>query len=216
MTVDDRDQSGGTVFADADLLPFVNSALLDLNFDLIAAGVQVVKNETTVTVRANTDTTIIFSAVNPAPTLPDDFLEPLTLWEKLSTDPARNYVEMDQRPERLPDLDATDRLRFWMWQNNQIVLIGATTDRSVRILYNRQVTNFAVSSDIIPFPGARDVLAYDALRKCGLSRGDTAMAGYADGLYQKAYTQYKRIHVKANQRRAQKRPAYSTQRPYRW
>src|SRR5450631_4516871 len=116
MVADDRDQSGGVVFQDTDLLPYVNAALLDLNMDLINVGSPLTKKFFTVNF-ATTDLNIDF--VTP-PLLPSDFLVPLTLYEKQTGQGDRDYVEMDQTEERLPDIDQTDRLRYWMWTNNQI------------------------------------------------------------------------------------------------
>ncbi len=212
MVADDRDQSGGVVFQDADLLPYVNAALLDLNIDLINAGSPIAKKFFTVNFTTS-DVNIDF--VTP-PLLPADFLTPATLWEKLLNDPDRNYTQMDQTGERLPDIDQVDRLRYWMWTGNAIQTLGATAARTVRCEYYSEATPFAVASDFIPFPGAKNVLAYDALFKASISRGDQVGAEAAKQMYMKAYEQYKRMHIKSLQRRPRRKVPYGMGRPFRY
>jgi hypothetical protein len=216
QTVDDRDQAGGVVFSDADLLPFVNAALRDLNVDLIDIGSPLALKQNTVSFAANTDTFLDFSAANSLGyKLPSDMFAPRQLHERLQNDPVQNYVEMDQTAELLPDLITTDRLRYWIWINNQIVTLGATSNRDVRITYYAEATAFVQASDTVPYPGAANVLAYHALFKAAISRGDQTAAEYAKTEFEKAWDQYKRMSVHAKQWRPRRRFPYG-QRSYRW
>lgn len=216
QTIDDRDQTGGIVFTDADLLAFVNAALLDLNMDLIRAGSPLVKSEFTVTFAALTDTTLDWATPGGVNVLPQDFLAPIELHEKLSTEPLRNYIQVSEINERLPDTDQYEQLRYWSWQGNQILTLGATSARSVRVFYWKQAPLFATAADVIPYPGARTVLAYDALYKAAMSRGELDFGNAVAQLYQKAYIQFKALAVRANQRRPRRRVGYGMRRFFRF
>jgi hypothetical protein len=216
-TVDDRDQAGGVVFTDSDLLPFVNASLRDLNVDLIDIGSPLALKQTMVTLDATTDTTLDFTVATPGSgaLLPSDMFAPRQLHEKLSGDPIQNYVEMDQTAELLPDVLATDRLRYWIWINNQIQTLGATSNRDVRITYYFYAPLFTQASDAVPFAGAGNTLAYHGLYKCAISRGDQIAAEYAKEEYDKAWDQFKRLQIHAKQWRPRRRFPYG-QRSYRW
>lgn len=224
QTADDRDQSGGVVWPDEDLVAFISAALLDLNLMLVNAGSPLVKKYSTHDLAIGKTTIDFVSEPNAGNLLPEDLVVPLRLWEKKTGDADRQYTDMDQTEERLPDLDQTDRLRYWMWTQSTssspgmaIVTVGATAARTVRIEYACQVAGFSGDADqVIPIPGARTVLAYDGLKRAALARGEEGLAQYADGMYQAAYERFKRVHVKAGQRRGRRRVPYGMKRPYRW
>lgn len=219
---DDRDQSGGIVFTDTFLLPFVNAALMDMNLMLADVGSPYIKKFTTSTFVAVTDTT--WDQVSlPAggTTLPSDFLFAYKLWEKLSTDPDRQYTEMDQTTERLQDADQTDRIRWFMQQFSatagpQILTLGSTNTRTVRAEYAAAIPNFSTGTDPVLIPGAYTLLAYDGMKRAALSRGEVELAQYADSMFKEADETFKRFHVKGNQRRGRRRKPFGMIRPYRY
>lgn len=209
---DDRDQSGGTIFTDTDLLPLLNADLRDLNFDLANAGASFMKGTITRNLTVGNDT-IINWALPVAQVLGDDFILPLKMWEKQTGMPDSTYVVMNEKPERLPDLDQSGQLRFWSWDNGSINLLGATQNNTVRIMYERQLPVFSAPTDVVPIPGATNTLAYGVLMKAALSRGEAEVHGMAQGLYDKAYQQLKRLYIKGNQRRPRRRTPYGMRTP---
>jgi hypothetical protein len=219
--IDDRDQTGGVVWADPDLLPFVNEALRDLFEDLANAGSMLTRRYFTSDIAVG-ETNIDFTT-NPVTSgqfLPADFVVPLRLWEKLTTDSDRSYTEMDETADRLPDYDASDRLRFWMYtttaQGPTIQTLGALSARRVRVLYQSQPTAFAQATDIIPYPGAANVLATSGLHKAALARGEIELATYAKDLYDTAWDRFKRLTVKGLQWRGRRRLGYGQIRTWRF
>ena len=225
QATDDRDVSGGTIWPDEDLVAPVNGALLDLNLMLVNAGSPLLKKYSTHSLAIG-DTTIDFNSLPDASNiLPPDFLVPLKVWDKSPTEADRQYHDMDQTEERLPDVDPVDRLRYWMWTQSTdldnpgmaIVTLGATAARTVRIEYACQLEGFSGDADeAIPIPGSRTVLAYDGLKRAALARGEEGLAQYADAMYKESYDRFRRLHVKASQRRGRRRIPYGMKRPYRF
>jgi hypothetical protein len=221
-TADDRDVSGGVVFTDTFLAPFVNAAQMDMNMMLADAGSPYVKKNTTSTFVATTDLSWDNVSLPAGGTpLPSDFLFAYKLWEKLSTDPDREYTEMDETNEQLPDLDQSDRIRFWMQRASAngpvITTLGSTATRTVRCLYASAIPAFTgSSSDPVLLPGSYTVLAYDGLKRAALSRGEVELAQYADGLLKEAYDLFKRMHIKGGQRRPRRRIAFGMRTYYRF
>lgn len=214
---DDRDQSGGTIFPDTDLLPIVNAHLLDLSIDLANGGAAFMKGTQTINLTSGTDTAIVLNGTAGGVNfLNADFILPIRLWEKQTGTADSTYVDMNEQMERLPDIDPSYQLRFWSWDSGQLNLLGATQNNTVRISYERQLTPFSAPTDPLPIPGATNVLAYATLKSVAASRGEQDGMAWADSMYQKAYEQLKRIYVKGNQRRGRRRVPYGTRTPYRY
>ena len=208
--VDDRNVSGGLVFSDADLLPFVVAAEARLGRILTDAGAKIMYNETTPTVTAGT--TSLDWASSPA--LPDDFVFPLRLWEKAVGDPDAQYMEMDQTTEHVPLADQTTTLRFWGWYGSGtngtpcLKFTGATTDRVVKIMYYRQIPALTGASDALHIPNSKDAMAADVLRQCHDATGEGALAQAAEERFQSHVDELKRLYVRGGQRRPRRKAAY--------
>lgn len=204
---DDRDQSGGLVFADTELLPFINSAQREVHRELAVASASFAKAYTTRTL-AGTDTQLDFD-VPVGQVLPDDFVVPLRVWEKASGDPDTNYREMDPTEEMIPDEPTSERLRYWAWIGNGIRFLGATRTNIVRILYEKQLPALTAPTDKLPIPNSVDALAWKAIEFAAISRGESKFAVLAAGEFTKQMERLKRLHVKASQRRPRRRVPYS-------
>jgi hypothetical protein len=115
---------------------------------------------------------------------------------------------MNEQQERLPDVDASYQYRYWSWDGGSINLLGATQNNTVRILYEKQIATVAAPTDVLPIPGCANTIAYAVLKDAAASRGEDNAQAWADSMYQKAYSQLKRLYVKGNQRRGRRRVPY--------
>jgi hypothetical protein len=167
-------------------------------------------SETTPTVLATT--TQLDWASTPA--LPDDLVFPLELWEKGVGQTDDQYIQMDDRGERVPLGSQQDLLLYWGWYGSGtngtacIKFTGATTDRVVKIMYYRQLPAFTASSDALHIPNSKDCMAADIVRRCHVARGEGALAQAAEEQFQAALDELKRLYVRGGQRRPRRRAAY--------
>ena len=97
-------------------------------------------------------------AAHPSIVLPQDLIRPLHLAGR-SSDAAPNinaFIDIDG-PEtgitRLPSVPKQDWNQFWIWDGDQINMIGALTTTDIRVDYLAFFPNFTTS----PFPGTQTV-----------------------------------------------------------
>lgn len=215
-TSDDRDVAGGLTFQDADLLPFINAAQRRLARALTNVGSKIALNDITyigATVIVAGTTKIDFAST---PALPDDLVFPLVLWEKQVGATDSTYTEMDQQQEHIPLVDQTDTLRYWAVTGQgtsgtlAINLLGATTDRVVKMEYFRQIPDLTISAptDKLLIPNSADAVAADVLRRVHESRGEGELAAAADKDFLSHFDDLKRVYVRGAQRRPRRRAAY--------
>lgn len=138
--------SGEKLYTDARLLPFTIKAYRDLQVDMVDRGISVGREiSSALTLAANTLT--ISSSSSPA--LPTDLLYPLKLDEKRVGELDTAYVDMTEQTWE-PDVEQTDRLRYWAWREDEIKLVGAVGSTIVRIKYFKSLTAITSVEDTIP------------------------------------------------------------------
>ena len=141
------------LFINSVLLPYLNKAYDEMQeiFEENDIPVQSQRTSPAITVPANT-TQIVYDAVGPAPSLPDDLLFPVRMWERDvgSTSEGDWIMMVPKRWE--PLVQKTTTLQFWTWRKEQIFLVGATQAREVKIDYKQQLVPItAGADDMTPF-----------------------------------------------------------------
>lgn len=128
------------IWTDAVLIPKLQQAHRELQNKLKFAAVPIMRAEAILAVATGT---LIFAS-------PSDLVEPIRLWEKATADPITGYVLMTES-DPLPNVVAASTLIYWQWKDEIITFIGATADRTVKLLYWRNLTLPTVNTDFIGF-----------------------------------------------------------------
>lgn len=217
--IDDRDQGGGYIFTDALLVPFGSSAQRRIFKAMKIAGLMTANNEAAFTIPAGTNH-IDWTDPGSGLVLPNDFEQPLKLWEKASTDPDSAYIEMSNNSELLPTVDQIDTLRYWVWEDSgpngtmAIKFLGATSDRIVKILYLREGPKIVDGTSTLYVPGSTDAMASCMVWLADKSRGsDWAADSKAE--YLSDLDDLMRVFKKGEQRRPRRRPPYGFMKTFR-
>ncbi len=199
------DDPDGASFQDQVLIPFVASAYRRLQRRLAENGIKFTSAEATVNVPAGTTEV----ADGGGAALPSDFLIPHKLWEK-GTGTSEKYVPMVEEIQALPDYDRTSQLRFWHWEGDKILLLGATRDVTVKIYYEKALVTLSQKADPIVLRDAVDALACRAAALAARARLASALAGSLAFEADEYEREIINRHTRAKQHRPQRR------RPYGW
>src|SRR5712692_12048981 len=115
--------AAGDVFTDVVLIPFLNTAYHQLQFELANHGVETfIKDNVVLTVPAVTagdpstqvvlnDTHNQMTTVSPTPQIPTDLLVPTRIWER-TTGSSESFIPLVQRKDGLPSENQQLRLRY--------------------------------------------------------------------------------------------------------
>jgi hypothetical protein len=128
-----------TVYTYDAQMPYLNMALKELEEHFQLNNIPVTNQTATeITVPVGTTSIGPFDGVGAGvtPTYPQDLVEIQGIYERLSgtTDPFIPLVKREFLPHPIDDLP-TESLQYWTWQNQRIKLVGATTEREVKIDY---------------------------------------------------------------------------------
>lgn len=130
--------SNRTVYTDAALLPYLRIAMDELQEHYQINSIPVTEDVSAVIQVDAGETVIVFNGVG-VPSLPDDLVEPLELWERArSTDPFVPMTKKDFLPHYLEG-SPTSQFMFWAWQDNEIRLPEATQNNDVKLDYVKQL-----------------------------------------------------------------------------
>ena len=180
--LDDAAVSTGDVFTDAVLIPFVNSAYHQVQFEMANHGIETfIKDNVMLTVPAVTgvdpsaqvvlnDTQNQMTTVSPTPQIPTDLLVPVRIWER-QTGSSEPFLPMVQQKDGLPSESQQERLRYWEWRTDGIVFLGATQSNDIRLRYESVLPDVVQGSDTIQLRGAQDAIAFFAAALAAQSRG---------------------------------------------
>lgn len=178
--------SPAAVYTLAVQLPYINMAQDEVAAALRNHGVAFTKFRGSVlSVPAGTTSLYIGST----PTLPANFVEPITMWERPSGGQEQDFYPMFG-PSALPNYGQNQTLTYWDFYQDltngpTILTLGATTTREVRLDYYGDLTSFASSSDRLLIYGAQNVLAYRTASLICASRGDNEGAQAFNTVYEK-------------------------------
>lgn len=219
-TIDDRDVGAGYVFPDSELYDFGTSIQRRIFRAMTNNGLEDANSFTTYNVAANTAHPYVDWSGSGDGTLPDDFLRPLKLWERTSTDPDSSYVDMSNTSERLPDEDSTYNIRYWVWEDSganltpAIKYIAPTSARVIRVLYQREAIKITSSSQPLYVPGSYDAMASGLVWLAAQSRGSDS-TGSAKARFDQDMDELMRQARKGEQRRPRRRLPYGYMKTFR-
>ena len=180
--LDDAAVSTGDVFTDSVLIPFVNSAYHQVQFEMANSGIETfIKDNVILTVPAVTgvdpsiqvvcnDTQNQMTTISSTPQIPTDLLVPVRIWER-QTGSSEPFLPMHQRKDGLPSETQQERLRYWEWRTDGIIFLGATQSNDIRLRYESVLPDVAQGSDTIQLRGAQDAIAFYAAALASQSRG---------------------------------------------
>lgn len=127
--------SDGERYTNAKLHTYVEDAIDELVDELLVNGVPAL-DDTSATITVPASTTLISYITTPA--LPADLEEPIALNEKAVGAPDSTYVPMT-KVMFLPPVQPVSNLGSWLWEEQTLKLIGATSNRDVLIYYQKGV-----------------------------------------------------------------------------
>ena len=130
---------------DQDLMPKLKEAHKELQSKLFRAGVPVIKAVTTVL-----SVTAGVVDLNGVANYPADIVEPIWLKEREVGQSEKDFVDMDE-VNFIPQIQQQMSLMYWCWMGEHILLLGATTNREVKMRYNKTITVPTVLTDTIGF-----------------------------------------------------------------
>lgn len=132
------------------LLPYLKIANDDLSDELVDHGATVSKEVTS---------DIPLAATIKEPSLPDNFIVPIEVYEKNQGEDDSSYRYMHQRtfiPNGLPSKE----LGIWAWREQAIVTGGSIINKTLRVRYYRLITSILGENTSIELTHALNYLAY--------------------------------------------------------
>lgn len=119
------------------------------------------------------------SVLQPAPVLPQDFIVPYTLWERLNG-VTLNMTEMDQMLNGIPSVPKGNWNLVWEWRGDQLRFPGSLVITDLRIRYGAKLADFLDNTPLpgpwfqqqIPIPQALDMLANCICYEVAKARSD--------------------------------------------
>lgn len=192
-----NDQAGR--FTNAILLPYVKMAVGYLETNLEENGVAC-KNEVEAPI-------LVLAGATELTPLPADFLLPIHLKERGrgSTD---LYGDMHQRPWE-PEISPGDRLVYWTWRHDRIMLSPATTDREVKLYYQRTFPIVNVLNDNVYNFGRQYLSAKTAALVHMLINQNDTLAGVCNDQAELNLGQIINIQIKKSQAMPVRRRPYT-------
>lgn len=165
-----------TNWTDASLMPKLQHAHRELQIKLRRAAAPVMKTTYLETIPAGATQ---FS------TPPADVVAPITLWEGPSPIVNASNYQLMTEADPLPNLAQQASLVWWAWVLEVVNFLGATTTRSVKMLYWRALPIPAATTDLIGFINGELYLAPRTAAIAAGSVGEadrfTALSALADG-----------------------------------
>lgn len=184
---------------DSVLLPYLRSAIGEMQSELESNDLPPLY-EIAAIIPVPQGTTVL--------TLPQDFVFPVFLDERAPNEP--HFMEMDEVTWD-PDVDRNEKLRYWNFREGAINLLGATTDREIRMRYLRSLSAIETENSVIEVANAK---GFYAARTAGLASqfGGSATARGQSANDRAEY--FKRLVIAAITKRLQDRPV--RRRRYQW
>lgn len=152
-----------SIYTYAFQLPYLNSALQELQelFELNEVPVTA-KRSAVMTVAAGT-TEIGFNAASPLPSLPNDLVEPVQLWERLSgVDPYVPMTKIHILPLTMAGVLVSQFINY-VWEEQKIKVLESNQDNDIKMNYIAflfaQFTS-PTGNDVISIINSRSFLEY--------------------------------------------------------
>ncbi len=132
-------------------LPFLQQASDDLSDELAAHSIPTLRE-------VSAAKTITALATDMISTLPADVLTPTKLFEREPGQDESDWIEM-VKVSILPQRDMGVALVHWVWREDMINFVGATTAVEVKLYYTRIFTTISGENSIIDMDRALSFLA---------------------------------------------------------
>jgi hypothetical protein len=164
----------GSIYPDPALIPLLNKSYRELQTKLAALGISVTRE-----VSGNLPIPTGLTSLDDGSGLPIDFLYPIELGER-ATGSQDKFLPMEER-EWEPDATQQSLLRFWVWREESLKFVGATTDRELKIRYVKSLptvsdlTSPILITDSISFLAQRTAAIAALLLGSNPTRADTLM-----------------------------------------
>lgn len=166
--------ASGDYWVLATLLPYINVGQRRLNREFRKNSVRFSRQRVTITPFTAGLLTLTRSSPQP---LPADFLEPYEIWEKNVGAADTGYVLLDMFKDQAPDTTAGPTLLGWDWFADTISFgPGATTDRTLRIDYQRGIVDLVSGADILSIDDSLDAVACFGAAEAAHSIGQTNLS----------------------------------------
>jgi hypothetical protein len=156
-----------TLFTYSSQLPYLSTALDELLETLEQNNIGIT-NYTKTGIVVTAGVTVLTTSELPA-----NLIEIQRIWER-TNGTSEEFVPVT-RQDFLPPLQVqTTSLVYWSWQNQEVRLLGATSDRELRIDYVGNVTTFKLAdeNDEIPIINAMSFLSYRNAALCAQFIGE--------------------------------------------
>lgn len=143
------------LWQDPKLLPKFRAAHLEMEQRLAMAGVSHTK-DTSADMTVNAGDRFLNLHVD----FPRDYIiHPISLKEKGVGETDSAFVDMIQSAP-LPNVEQGPTLTYWTWEREQIILLGSTVDRVIRMYYNSRIVTPTKVSDELAIPFSELYLSY--------------------------------------------------------
>ena len=128
-----------TVYTYVAQLPYLKIALQELREYYALHNIPVTEEVSAVINIPTGEVAIVYNGLAPTPSLPNDMVEPLQLWERQEgIDPFIPMTKRDFLPHQLEGVE-TNQFIFYVWQKNEIRFLPANQDNDIKIDYIRQL-----------------------------------------------------------------------------
>jgi len=203
--------AAGSVFNDATLMPLLNSAYRALQRELAEAGVSVLVSQVDLDLPLTSGLTTTEFSDTSTPQLPTDLVVPHQLWEQQSGS-SDLFVPMEKIVSGLPNLQPGSFLRMWEWREDTIQLLGATSEVTVRLRYEKVLPQLVLGTDPILIRASNDALAYATAAVAARARGARALAADMQSTALGAIEKLIERYIRPEQFKARRRKPYSFHR----
>jgi hypothetical protein len=135
-------------WSDARLFPILQEAHRELSAELISNGIGNIREQATIILVP----ALAVGQVPPIamPNVPPNLIIPISLHERF---PGENpeHFELMRQSDFVPNINPCGDLLYWAWMGQDIMLIGATSDKEVQFRYRGTLTTPRTVNDTLGF-----------------------------------------------------------------
>lgn len=195
-----------TVYTNDKLLPFAKMVNADFLLNLASNGMPLIEEEVA--------SAVVSAGAVVYPSQPADLIIPIELSERAYGSTGL-YVPMVKRAWD-PEEAKSTILRYWSWREGIIKFLGATTNRQVKLRYQKTVNAIESVSSAIPADQAEQFFVFKIAEYASRFLGENPSR--ADALFgqaEMALNQFLNTEVRKTQNIPVRRPAYNWRRGWR-
>lgn len=196
-------------------LPYFQMAVDELQEIFELNGIPVTQKSTDEII-IEVGTTEVSSVEGPAPNYPANLIEIEQIWERLagSSQPFLPMTKRDYLPHYLQDQNV-DSLIFWVWNDQKIKFMGATTDREIKLDYVFAIfpdTDELTADSVLGVMNCRSALQFRTAGLCAEFIGENGVrADKLNGFAVSALERSLGISIKGKQQVMRRRRPFRAQ-----